>query len=350
MNRKAEEALSAPDSATRRQALKEMQHLIQERQKRIRVYGQTVSALEQQYRPWLAEARQRQTQLDTQAADLEHQMARLRQQRIEAEDRLSGFDRQLEQLRAYAAARRDKKSKRERQYNQFYHVPVLAGQYRKKYSRAQAKNAHAEQQVAQLRAEMEDIQHSARSSVTQVKQLADAVEDAKEQQAALADRIDRGERCLAFLRQGLDFWATFDRNQAGPLFDALDGRQPVLMQKLAAEYANREAYAAQHWDRVDVEFTCAKCMQTQVGWPTPDKVRTADLLCAECYQHARTSMIVEKKMNAWTGRLGLGERQSSQQSLERPPSLVSTSSSTASTLLPKKLKGFMRKNSAPLMA
>ncbi|ORY90415.1 hypothetical protein BCR43DRAFT_412884, partial [Syncephalastrum racemosum] len=271
-----------------------------------------------------------------QVADLEHQMARLRQQRSEAEDRLTGFDKQLEQLRAYAAARRDKKSKRERQYNQFYHVPVLAGQYRKKYSRAQAKNAHAEQQVAQLRAEVDAIQNDARSSVTRVRQLTDAVEDVRQQQAALAERVDRGERCLAFLKQGLEFWATFDRNQAGPLLDSLDGRQPVLMQKLAAEYANREAYAAQHWDHVDVEFTCAKCRQTQVGWPTPDKVRTADLLCAECYQQARTSMIVEKKMNAWSGRLGLGERQTSQQSLlDRPPSLVSTSSTSSSSLLPK---------------
>ncbi|KAI8147882.1 hypothetical protein BJV82DRAFT_593759 [Fennellomyces sp. T-0311] len=354
--------LSSNEPTARRQALhalKDIQQNVRARQKRIRTYALTVHALERQYALWQQSARTQLGQLDTTVADLNHQVARLRQQRSETEQRLTKFERELQGIREYAQQRRTKKTKREKQYNHFYFVPVLSSQYHKKYVRAHDKNALAEEQVVQLRQSIEECQQAVRQAANLLSRKQQEHDSQLEQRQAVHHQVAEADQCLNYLHQGQQFWDHFDQYQAAVLIDSCDrlierfrsnsGDQQlfarrrstvlqdgdrdytVIFKSICSEYGEREAYGAQKWDNVEVDFDCARCRQSLVGWPTPDKVHASDLLCAACYQETRTSMIMEKKMNAFSGKLGIERpvsmerRQSSSNSSNR----LSTTSSTS---------------------
>ncbi|KAI9477160.1 hypothetical protein BDB00DRAFT_734056, partial [Zychaea mexicana] len=266
---------------------------------------------------------------------LNHQVARLRQQRSESEQRLAGFERQLQGIRDYAQQRRTKKTKREKQYNHFYFVPVLSNQYHKKYVRAHDKNALAEEQVVQIREQIEACQEAVRQAAHQLGRKQQEHDAQMEQRHAVHGQVAEADQCLNYLHQGQQFWDHFEQYQAAVVLESCDRlierfrsnsgdqiQQPLLFSRrrsssstaasphreeerdwtvifrtVCKEYGEREAFGAEKWDHVEVDFDCARCKQSLVGWPTPDKVHTSDLLCAVCYQETRTSMIMEKKMN-----------------------------------------------------
>ncbi|KAI9263102.1 hypothetical protein BDA99DRAFT_427193, partial [Phascolomyces articulosus] len=268
---------------------------------------------------------------------LNHQVARLRQQRGETEQRLSGFERELQGTRAYAQQRRTKKTKREKQYNHFYFVPVLSNQYHKKYVRAHDKNAVAEEQVVQIRESIESCQEAVRQAANQLMKKQQEHDAQLEQRQAVHGQVAEADQCLNYLHQGQQFWDHFEQYQAALVIESCDrlierfrsnsgdnyngGGFPsrrrssstphqqeeeerdwtVIFRTVCKEYGEREAFGAEKWDHIEVDFECARCRQSMVGWPTPDKVHTSDLLCASCYQETRTSMIMEKKMNQFSG-------------------------------------------------
>ncbi|KAJ8651443.1 hypothetical protein O0I10_013008 [Lichtheimia ornata] len=351
---KADEVLryaSSNDAVTRRQALhslRDLQQAVKARQKRIRIFNLTVQALDQQYARWQYSARQQLTHLDTMVADLNHQVAKLRQQRSENEEQLKVFERQLQGIREYAQRRRTKKTKREKQYNHFYFIPVVSKSFQQKYVRAQDKNAAAEQEVVQIRESIEAIQAAVRQAGNLLGRKQQEHDAQMEQRRAVHVQVAAADKCLAYLHEGQHFWNHFDQNQAEVVIEACsqlmqtfrstsepqlfrrrsststDPQQRdwrVVFKSACIEYGEREAYGATKWDNVEVEFDCARCQQSLVGWPTPDKVHTADLLCAVCYQDMRTSMIMEKKMNVIGGKLGI----------ERPEGPRRYSSSSKST-------------------
>lgn len=354
--------LSSNDVVARRHAsqmLKEMQQTVKARQKRIRLYISTVQALEHQYAQWQVAARQQLAQLDIDIADLNHQIVRIKQQRSNKEQELAGIEQHLQSVRDYAQQRHDKKTKRERQYNQYYNIPIINKQYQKKYVRAHDKNARAEQELVQIREAMDECQEAARQSASLAVRKQQEYDAKIEQRDAVQQQIAEADKCLAYLRQGQQFWTHFDQYQADLLTEASNRLieiskstngsndlfskrrrsstqlQPqdqqqrdwtVTFRSVCYEYGEKEKYGSEKWDQVEVEFECARCRQSLVGWPTPDKVRQLDLLCVPCYQETRTSMIMEKKMNALSGKFGI----------ERPVSLDSsrrTSSSSSSNLL-----------------
>lgn len=356
--------LSSNDVVARRQAsqmLKDIQHVVKTRQKRIRLYTSTVQALEHQYARWQVAARQQLAQLDIDVADLNHQIVRIKQQRSNKEQELAGFEQHLQSIRDYAQQRHEKKAKRERQYNQYYNIPIINKQYQKKYVRAHDKNAKAEQELVQIREAMDECQEAARQSANLVVRKQQEYDAKIEQREAVQQQIAEADKCLAYLRQGQQFWMHFDQNQAELVIEASnrlidmaksnngnsssndlfnkrrrsstqlqqqDQRRDwtVTFRSVCYEYGEKEKYGSEKWDHVEVEFECARCRQSLVGWPTPDKVRQLDLLCAPCYQDTRTSMIMEKKINALGGKLGI----------ERPASLESSrrTSSSSNTLVP----------------
>ncbi|KAG2217643.1 hypothetical protein INT45_004219 [Circinella minor] len=358
---KAEEVfrlLKSKEPIAKRQALtslRDIQNTVKSRQKRNRTYALTVQALEHQYTQWQRSARQQLAHLDTHVAGLNHQVTRLRQQRGETEQRLSGYERELQGIRTYAQQRRTKKTKREKQYNHFYFVPILSNQYHKKYIRAHDKNASAEEQVVQIRESIESCQEAVRQAANQLIKKQQEHDAQLEQREAVHSQVAEADKCLNYLHQGQQFWDHFDEYQATVLIESCDRlierfrsnsgdtyangfprrqssstpcRQQeeerdwaVVFRTVCKEYAEREAYGAEKWDSVEVDFDCARCRQSLIGWPTPDKVHTSDLLCAACYQETRTSMIMEKKMNAWGGKLGI----------ERPVSMERRRSSSSST-------------------
>ncbi|KAI7875001.1 hypothetical protein K492DRAFT_173874 [Lichtheimia hyalospora FSU 10163] len=342
---------SSNDAVIRRQAIhfiRDIQHTVKARQKRIRIFNLTVQALDQQYARWQYSARQQLTHLDTMVADLNHQVAKLRQQRTENEEQLKVFERQLQGIREYAQRRRTKKTKREKQYNHFYFIPVVSKSFQQKYVRAQDKNAAAEQEVVQIRESIEAIQAAVRQAGNLLGRKQQEHDAQMEQRHAVHVQVAAADKCLAYLHEGQHFWNHFDQNQAEVVIEACNQlmqtfrstSEPQLFRRRSStstdqqqrdwrvvfksaciEYGEKEAYAATKWDNVEVEFDCARCQQSLVGWPTPDKVHTADLLCAVCYQDMRTSMIMEKKMNVIGGKLGI----------ERPEGPRRYSSSSKST-------------------
>ena len=316
--------LKSKEPIAKRQALtslRDIQNTVKSRQKRNRTYALTTQALERQYSQWHHSARHQLTQLAIHVADLNHQVARLRQQRGEIEQRLSGYERELQGIRAYAQQRRTKKTKREKQYNHFYFVPILSNQYHKKYIRAHDKNASAEEQVVQIRESIEACQEAVRQAAHQLIKKQQEHDAHLERREAFHGQVAEADQCLNYLRQGQRFWDHFDEYQAALVIESCDrlierfrsnsgdiyaNGSPrrrsssthyqqeqerdwtVIFHTVCKEYGEREAFGAEKWDSVEVDFDCARCRQSLVGWPTPDKVHTYDLLCAACYQETRT--------------------------------------------------------------
>lgn len=349
--------LSSNDQHSRRMAqqmLRDIQQNAKARRKRIKVFQLTVQALDRQYAERQFTARQQLSELDTLVADLNHQVARLRQQRSEFDQQVAALERQLQSIREYVQQRRTKKTKREKQYNHFYFVPIVSKRYHKKYIRARDKNADAEQQLLQLRESIDEAQAVARQAAGLLTRKQQEHDAKMEERQAVHDQVAEADRCLAYLHEGQKFWDHFDEYQVEMVLQACShiidmsrsepqlflqkkrrnddqgGRDwKVLFQTACHEYGEREAHGLQKWDRVEVEFECARCRQSLVGWPIPDKVHTADLLCAVCYQDTRTSMIMEKKIHALGGKLGL-ERPASLEGTRRRSSSSSRSSNSSS--------------------
>ncbi|KAI9311380.1 hypothetical protein BX666DRAFT_1997846 [Dichotomocladium elegans] len=307
-----------------------------------------VAALDRQYSMRQSVARSKLVQSETIVADLRFQIAQLNQQRNDEEQTLAILEENLQAMRAYAQQRYTKKAKREKQYNQYYFVPLLKGQYQKKYMRARDKNANAEEQVAQVRADIETIQSSIRQTATQMDQKQKELDTHISHGQDTSDQIAVLDGCMDRLHEGQQFWARFNQYQAQLLLEACDhllaGQQQqqqqhrlsnpqteerdwtVVFRSVCKEYEEREAQAIALYDQYEVEFECARCRRSIVGCPTPDKVHTSDLLCVSCYQETRTSMVMEKKMMAIGGKLGIDQRRP-----EGPRRLSSSSRMSAAT-------------------
>ncbi|KAI8645501.1 hypothetical protein BD408DRAFT_411539 [Parasitella parasitica] len=253
-------------------------------------------------------------------------MDQLACRRTSLKEELETHEEKLAEVRDYAEQRRNKKSKRESQYHQLYHIPLIAAQYKKKYVRARDKNSDAEERVSEIRAVVDSSQRA-------VSELSKSIGDCQKKKDQLTlnkqdveNQTKEIQELMASLHDGYKFWQSFDQHQSvtalkavGHFIESLQKNSAngsalrgsmdpnndiVKLFKLALyEYGEAEKYADGRWADLNVEFDCAKCRVTQVGWPKPDKVRPNDLLCSTCYQEFRTTMIWEKKISGVSQQL-----------------------------------------------
>ncbi|KAL9538209.1 hypothetical protein MBANPS3_011104 [Mucor bainieri] len=255
-----------------------------------------------------------------------HDMDQLTCRRTALKEELDAHEQELTEIRDYAEQRRNKKSKRERQYHQLYHVPLVAAQYKKKYMRARDKNSDAEEKVSEIRAVVDSCQRA----IGEISKSLGDCQRKKEQlilnQQDVEHQTTETQELMTSLQEGCKFWQGFDQHQSitaqkavthfieslqrnstsnTALRQCVDPNNDIvkLFKMALYEYGEAERYADQRWGRLHVEFDCAKCQVSQVGWPKPDKVRPNNLLCAACYQEYRTSMILEKKMTGVSQQL-----------------------------------------------
>ncbi|KAI9012630.1 hypothetical protein CLU79DRAFT_769409, partial [Phycomyces nitens] len=283
-------------------------------------YDITADCLDRHYKAKIYAARQDLTGLEVSLAGLTHALAILQQTRRVSEREMAEHEQVLDQARNYAQQRQNKKSKREQQYNHFYFVPLVSRQFENKYKRASDKNAFAEDQVCKIRSAIEECQATIRDTAKEQKLRQSEFEQDTRKRDIIEQDIRESEDMLGHLTKGRQFWAEFDTCQAHILIEctkqmtALFGqsekksKSPKLQQerdewirvfRLAClNYGECERQGEERWGTgLKAEFVCARCNVLKLEWPMPDKVRTNDLLCAECYEDTRTSMIVEKKVN-----------------------------------------------------
>ncbi|KAI7889521.1 uncharacterized protein EV154DRAFT_514506 [Mucor mucedo] len=326
------------------QLLREVEEQLLLRQKKNRLFYQVVKVVDERYKRQVQGNNQ---QIESILAEMQHiqqDMDHLTSCRANLKQELEGHEDQLNEIRDYAEQRRNKKSKREKQYHQLYNIPIVATQFKKKYVRARDKNSDAEERVSEVRATVDSCQ---RAMGELSKSLGDCQKRREEltlQQGELSTQKQKIEDLLFNLHEGCKFWMGFDQYQSDTAAKATNtfietiqkhakshntfhkimdpNNDFVKILKMALfEYGQAESYAQSRWDGLQVEYDCAKCRTSHVGWPTPDKVRTADLLCDTCYKEARTSMIWEKKM-----KMGMDR---SQQLLSLPGGSTLSFSSTA---------------------
>lgn len=344
--------------------LREIEEQTEIRRKRNMKFYQVSSIVEGIYNKEIYTHRQLSSRTTGEIKFLENDVYQLNNQRETLEKELGLHEQELNESRQYAEQRRDKKAKREKQYHSFYNVPIVAAQYKKKYVRARDKNSDAEEQMSNIRATVDSAQKAISETLKSITESQKKIESLALQKKEAEDKSNEVEDMIAELRDGQRFWSNFDKNQ---LPTAIKATQDFIetIQKYArkntggftqivhyesdfvkifrlalSEYAEAENYAESRWDKIQVTFDCAKCNSTQVGWPNLDKVRTTDLLCDTCYKEARTSMILEKKLN---GIIGSGRSPQMQLlSGESSLSVSSLATNNSSTSSNKSKTGFKK--------
>lgn len=335
------------------QLLREVEEQLLIRQKKNKLFYQVVNVVDKGYERKVYGNKQQIENINSEMNYIQQDMDHLTSCRATLKQELDGHEDQLNDIRDYAEQRRNKKSKRERQYHQLYNIPIVATQFKKKYVRARDKNSDAEEKVSEVRATVDSCQRAIGELSKSLAECQKRREELIIQQQELQVQKQQVEDLLFNLHEGCKFWSGFDQYQSDTAIKATNtfietiqkhaknhntfhkimdpNNDFVKILKMALyEYGQAESYAESRWDQLQVEFDCAKCRTSHLGWPTPDKVRTADLLCDTCYTEARTSMIWEKKM-----KMGMDR---SQQLLSLPggstlsfSSTVTTASSTSST-------------------
>ncbi|CAO3594266.1 unnamed protein product [Absidia cylindrospora] len=311
-------ALQSPPNKTVFQLLKDIQKTIQQRRKKTQVYTWTVEALQRQYRRSIYEDRllaekheSRSTQLTQQRHNLEHDIHQLTHD-------LQNYDTQLQAARTYAHQRHTKYLLRQRQFHRYAKVPLIRNTYKQKYLRAQKKNQLAESDVAAQRHGMDHIKDQRTILYQQLQEQEQEESACTRVTKALRTRIASHETLDRHWQTGLAFWTervgtlclTLDQKVVAlqhVLRQQSDGDKQQQQQELIAilktfqqtcvAFEQAETYGEQEYSLDKVDFVCAKCMDAyQQHMPRPDKNHPTDLLCSSCYQAARTSMIIKKKL------------------------------------------------------
>lgn len=306
--------------------LREVEEQIEIRRKTNMRFYQISSIVEGIYNKEIYSYRQLSSKTNGEIKFLENDIYQLNNQREMLKQEMNTHEQELNDIRQYAEQRRNKKAKREKQYHDFYHVPIVAAQYKKKYVRARDKNSDAEEQVSKIRCTVDACQKAISEITKLMMESQKKIESFMIQKQEVDDKSKQAEDMIAELQDGQKFWSSFDHNQLPIALKATQGfieaiqrhtrksgshtlsqivhyeSEFVKLFRLALnEYGEAEAYAQSRWGSIQVAFNCAKCNICQVGWPNLDKVRTTDLLCDSCYKEARTSMILEKKINSVIG-------------------------------------------------
>jgi hypothetical protein len=328
--------------------LREVEDQLQSRHKKNKLFYQVVNAVEDCYKRKIYANKQLIDRIYSEIDYIGHDMNRLTSRRAALKQELEEHEDELNDIREYAEQRRNKKSKRERQYHQLYKIPIVATQYKKKYVRARDKNSDAEEKMSEVRATVDSCQ---RAIGELSKSLGDCQKKREEliaQQQDLEVQRKEDEELIFNLHEGCKFWSGFDQHQSDTAAKATNTFIETIQRhsknhntyhkimdpnidfvkifKMALyEYGEGEKYAESRWGQLQVEFGCAKCRTSHLGWPTPDKVRPIDLLCDTCYKENRTSMIWEKKM-----KMGM-DRSSQLLSLPGGSTLSFSSQSTATS-------------------
>lgn len=338
--------------------LREVEEQIEIRRKTNMKFYQIASIVEGIYNKEIYSYRQLSSKTNGEIKFLENDIYQLNHQREMLKEEMNTHEQELNDIRQYAEQRRNKKAKREKQYHDFYHVPIVAAQYKKKYVRARDKNSDAEEQVSKIRCTVDACQKAISETTKLMMESQKKIESLIIQKQEADDKSKQAEDMIAELQDGQKFWSSFDNNQLPIALKATQGfieaiqrhtrksgsntlsqivhyeSEFVKIFRLALnEYGEAEAYAQSRWGSIQVAFNCAKCNICQVGWPNLDKVRTTDLLCDSCYKEARTSMILEKKINSVIGASRSHQLQTlpSGSSLSISSFATSASSSSASS-------------------
>ncbi|CEP18903.1 hypothetical protein [Parasitella parasitica] len=312
---------SRPNGAfkTMMQISRQVEAQIEARKKQNKQFYQVVQAVDDRYRKKMYANQQLVQRIHSEITYIIHDMDQLACRRTSLKEELEIHEQKLIEVREYAEQRRNKKSKRESQYHQLYHIPLIAAQYKKKYVRARDKNSDAEERVSEIRAVVDSSQRA-------ISELSRSIGDCQRKKDQLVlnqqdveSQTQETKELMASLHDGCKFWQSFDQHQSitaqkavthfiellqsnsassSALRRSMDPNNDIVkLFKLALyEYGEAEKYGNRRWGGLNVEFDCAKCRTTLMGWPRPDKVRPNELLCSTCYQEFRTSMIWEKKM------------------------------------------------------
>lgn len=358
-------------SSKKNGAFKSMMHLLRQiesqieaRRKQNTQFYQVVRVVDERYRRKMYANQQLIQRIHSEITYIVHDMDQLTCRRTALKEELDAHEQELADIRDYAEQRRNKKSKRERQYHQLYHVPLVAAQYKKKYMRARDKNSDAEEKVSEIRAVVDSCQRA-------IGELSKSLGDCQRKKEQLAlnqqdveNQTKETQDLMTSLQEGCKFWQGFDQHQSitaqkavthfieslqrssansTTLRQSVDPSNDIvkLFRMALYEYGEAEKYADQRWGHLHVEFDCAKCQVSQVGWPKPDKVRPNNLLCAACYQEYRTSMILEKKMTGVSQQL-LNLPGGSMLSFSSQSTLNSTASASDDTSTKSNKPGFKK--------
>lgn len=344
--------------------LRQMESQIQTRRKQNNHFYQVVHAVDERYRRKIYTNQQLAQRIHSEITYIVHDMDQLTCRRTSLKEELDTHEQDLNDIRDYAELRRNKKSKRERQYHQLYHVPLVAAQYKKKYVRARDKNSDAEEKVSEIRAVVDSCQRA-------ISELSKSLGDCQRKREQLTlnqqdvqNQSKEAQELMITLQDGCKFWQGFDQHQSitaqkaithfieslqrnstnnSALRQSMDPNNDIvkLFKMALYEYGEAERYADKRWGNLNVEFDCAKCQVSQIGWPKPDKVRPNNLLCAACYQEYRTSMIWEKKMTGVSQQL-LNLPGGSMLSFSSQSTLNSTTSSNDDTSTKNNKPGFKK--------
>ncbi|KAG2211061.1 hypothetical protein INT46_008187 [Mucor plumbeus] len=344
--------------------LRQMESQIETRRKQNNHFYQVVHAVDERYRRKIHTNQQLAQRIHSEITYIVHDMDQLTCRRASLKEELDAHEQDLNDIRDYAELRRNKKSKRERQYHQLYHVPLVAAQYKKKYVRARDKNSDAEEKVSEIRAVVDSCQRA-------ISELSKSLGDCQRKREQLTlnqqdvqKQSKETQELMITLQDGCKFWQGFDQHQSitaqkaithfieylqrnstnnNALRQSMDPNNDIvkLFKMALYGYGEAEKYADKRWSNLNIEFDCAKCQVSQIGWPKPDKVRPSNLLCAACYQEHRTSMIWEKKMTGVSQQL-LNLPGGSMLSFSSQSTLNSTSSSNDDTNAKNNKPGFKK--------
>ncbi|KAI8334662.1 hypothetical protein BC941DRAFT_431818 [Chlamydoabsidia padenii] len=314
--------------------LKHVRQAVQARNKKTQVYTWTVAALQRQYQRRLCEDRLLAEKHEKEWQQLKQQDHLLEQDIANYTHQMQDHETQLQAARTYAQQRQAKYLTRQRQYHRFANIPLVRSTFQTKYLRAQKKNQQAESTVA---AQRHDIDHLKDKRTTLIRQLQQQQQEQDHLGGVISDiraRMQRYEELMTHWSNGVAYWTepmaeiahTVDQQAAALLQQVSRPRDLVFQLEtfrlLCLEYEETEGEGERQYNLDNTDFDCAKCMQfVRQDHPLPDKNRTTDILCTPCYQGARTSMIIKKK-------LGFMHSPSSSSSSLSSPSMYSSRQSS----------------------
>ncbi|ORZ24248.1 hypothetical protein BCR42DRAFT_402539 [Absidia repens] len=287
---------------------------IQQRRKKTQVYSWTVDSLQRQYRRSIYEDRLLAEKHEARSTQLTQQRRQLEQDINQLTHDLQSHDTHLQAARTYAHQRHTKYLLRQRQFHRYAKVPLINNTYKQKYLRAQKKNQLAESDVAAQRHGIDHIKDQRTIRHQQLQEQEQEESACTRMVRTIRTRIASHETLDRHWQNGLAFWT----ERVGSLSLTLDQKIVALQHLLRqfdcdkqqeliailttfrqawADFEQAETYGEQEYSLDKVDFVCAKCMDSyQQHMPRPDKNHPTDLLCSSCYQSARTSMIIKKKL------------------------------------------------------
>lgn len=289
--------------------LKDMQALVQQKQKEVARWERTFAALQKDYNRKLHAQSGQLRELEISYTALQNEQMEHQRRQKEYQASMDQLDEALAGARSEAQRTSQKKRRREKNYNRYYYVPIVNHHLKKKYLRSQTKNARWEDRVREVRTAMDETKHEIKVLGIRLAQLQGEMSVVQTKRTELDSQYKQLSDLLTLLSEGAEFWrdlaaitcdnvaqtskelkelldrADRHRQEAREVLEQNPNKDELVAKfKLAClDLQEGDEYAQERWAAIKIDFECVRCHEKKFEWPGVTKDQPDELLCQQCY-------------------------------------------------------------------